>query len=86
MRLWRTKHGGSYECLTPSGKLKSNARGYLHVYVKRGKVKKLPCEVCGDLVVHGHHEDYTKPLAVRWLCKLHHLQLHGKMLPNPLHP
>lgn len=56
-----------------------NARSYLHVYVKRGKVKKGPCEVCGSLDVEPHHDDYSKPLQVHWLCRTHHLELHGKV-------
>lgn len=52
--------------------LKGKARNYLNVYVGRGKVEKLPCEVCGAPKVQGHHEDYTKPLEVRWLCIKHH--------------
>lgn len=41
-----------------------------------GKLVKQPCEVCGELIVQGHHDDYTKPLQVRWLCGEHHRQLH----------
>lgn len=33
---------------------------------------KKPCEVCGELEVEGHHDDYKKPYKVRWFCKLHH--------------
>lgn len=38
------------------------------------------CERCGadELAIHAHHEDYSKPLEVIWLCaschKLHHLK------------
>jgi len=35
-----------------------------------------PCEVCGALDVEMHHDNYAKPLAVRWLCKRHHRALH----------
>lgn len=44
-----------------------------------GKLKKMPCEVCGALRVDAHHEDYDKPLDVRWLCRRHHLDRHMEM-------
>ena len=41
--------------------------------------KILPCEVCGTREnIEKHHEDYTKPLKVRWLCRKHHRELHKK--------
>ena len=52
------------------------ARWYLHTYLKRGKVTKSPCAVCGDIKVEAHHADYSKPLVVLWLCRLHHKELH----------
>lgn len=41
-----------------------------------GKViRKFTCETCGSVHrVEAHHEDYTKPLEVRWLCKQHHVE------------
>ena len=36
------------------------------------------CEVCGDTKTHGHHDDYSKPLDVRWLCPLHHKETHAR--------
>jgi hypothetical protein len=27
--------------------------------------------------LHGHHEDYSKPLAVHWLCPLCHRKRHA---------
>lgn len=36
-----------------------------------------PCEVCGSEIVDAHHDDYSKPLDVRWLCPLHHRRLHA---------
>lgn len=49
--------------------VKANARSYLNVYVRRGKVKRMPCEHCGSDRVQAFHEDYAKPLQVRWLCR-----------------
>jgi len=41
------------------------------------KLFKEPCEVCGsEDHVHAHHDDYAKPLNVRWLCAAHHRQWH----------
>lgn len=44
--------------------------------VSRGKIKRQPCEVCGNPKTHGHHDDYSKPLEVRWLCPKHHAETH----------
>ncbi len=44
--------------------------------IHRGELVRQPCEVCGGEPAEGHHEDYSKPLNVRWLCRLHHLRLH----------
>lgn len=48
----------------------------LHTAVRYGKVKRGECAVCGCAKVEGHHEDYSKPLEVVWLCKKHHVELH----------
>jgi hypothetical protein len=37
-----------------------------------------PCEVCGDPAAEKHHPDYDRPLLVRWLCKVHHGELHQR--------
>ena len=39
-------------------------------------LERKPCEVCGETKVEAHHDDYTKPLEVRWLCKRHHAEVH----------
>jgi Rps23 Pro-64 3,4-dihydroxylase Tpa1-like proline 4-hydroxylase len=58
---------------------KNRARQSLYKALKSGKIKKKPCEFCGNKKVEGHHDDYLKPLIVRWLCRSHHLQVHGWM-------
>ncbi len=50
--------------------------------VRTGRLSKGPCEICGNPKAHGHHDDYSKPLEVRWLCALHHKQLHKAMKVN----
>lgn len=44
--------------------------------VYTGKVIKQPCVRCGSMKSEGHHEDYSKPLDVIWLCSKHHKELH----------
>lgn len=65
--------------LVGEARKRANARSYLHVYIRRGKVVPQPCEVCGQKA-EAHHDDYNKPLEVRWRCTAHHLELHGKIL------
>lgn len=53
-------------------------RSYANVYKRRGKLIPQPCEHCGASKVEMHHEDYSKPLDVRWLCMPCHKRLHAK--------
>lgn len=40
---------------------------------KRGRLIPQPCCVCGGTEkIHAHHEDYSKPLDVIWVCTKHH--------------
>jgi hypothetical protein len=47
-------------------------------FVRAGKiVKPLACECCHEPKrLHGHHDDYSKPLDVVWLCQPCHGQRH----------
>jgi hypothetical protein len=44
--------------------------------VRDGRLTRIPCEVCGNQRSQGHHEDYSKPLDVVWLCTRHHADRH----------
>lgn len=44
--------------------------------VKSGRLTKSPCERCGAVTVHAHHEDYGAPLDIVWLCPEHHAMRH----------
>ena len=52
------------------------ARRKVHRAVKSGKLTRLPCEHpgCDEVVTFAHHDDYSKPLDVRWLCRAHHIE------------
>lgn len=45
---------------------------------RAGNLHQEPCEVCGSEKSVAHHDDYDKPLNVRWLCQAHHKQWHVK--------
>jgi ribosomal protein S27AE len=44
-----------------------------------GRLIRQPCEVCGEKKVEAHHDDYDKPLDVRWLCPAHHAETHREV-------
>ena len=55
---------------------RDRARRLLTIAVREGRVIRKPCEVCGSTDSEGHHDDYSQPLQVRWLCPKHHSQRH----------
>ncbi len=48
--------------------------------IKKGKVIRGKCALCGEERVDGHHPNYSKPLIVIWLCHKHHKQLHAGII------
>lgn len=63
---WRAKH--------PE---RAKAHNIVYAAVRNGTLKKKPCH-CGSTKVESHHEDYSKPLKVKWLCKKHHIEADKK--------
>lgn len=58
--------------------VKKHARNVLHAALRRGYIKREPCEVCAAEPAQAHHDDYEQPLAVRWLCRPHHEEHHAR--------
>ena len=58
--------------------LKRQARIITSNAIRTKKLIRNVCEVCGEANTEAHHEDYTRPLEVQWLCRRHHLERHGK--------
>ena len=59
---------------------KNRARARVAYALRTGKIERRPCEVCGDPKSEAHHEDYAKPLDVRWLCFKHHRETEGRLV------
>ena len=57
---------------------KSRARDKIKHAVYSGKlIRSTKCELCkNDGPTHGHHQDYSKPLEVIWLCPTCHISGH----------
>lgn len=57
------------------------ARTAVQLAIKTGKLQRQPCEICGCEKTEAHHDDYNRPLDVRWLCVNHHKEWHTKNSP-----
>jgi hypothetical protein len=60
---------------TPEAKL---AHKLTQESIRKSRLVRQPCEVCGAQRSHAHHPDYNRPLDVQWLCEKHHRQLKRK--------
>jgi len=48
--------------------------------IRNGRLVRQPCDQCGSSEnIHAHHEDYTKPMEVTWLCRQHHGTRHREI-------
>jgi len=57
--------------------IKSQAVTAVRNALQKNLLTRQPCEECGEEKAEAHHDDYAKPLAVRWLCRSHHRQWHA---------
>lgn len=60
----------------PTTRIKVAAHQIVWNAMQLGILVRKPCEQCGCKPTDAHHDDYMKPLEVRWLCrschKIHH--------------
>ena len=50
--------------------------------IRQGKISRKECRVCGE-IAEAHHEDYSKPFEIDWMCMRHHRQYHTKSTDTP---
>jgi hypothetical protein len=55
------------------------ARGILNRAILRDEIKRESCQECGEGRSEAHHQDYSKPLEVLWLCSIHHNATHKEI-------
>lgn len=56
---------------------KFRAHSMVNNAIRKGALFSEPCGNCGGKEnLHAHHDDYLKPLNVRWLCSACHSQWH----------
>ena len=67
LKSWRAEYPNKYK-----------AHNMVNNQKRANNLFESPCEICNSTDVVAHHDDYLKPLNVRWLCQAHHKQWHVK--------
>jgi hypothetical protein len=71
-RVWQKKAGEKWMRDNPNGK---RAHGIVKRAIASGRLTRPNrCQRCGNKhpIIEAHHDDYSKPLDVEWLCKRCH--------------
>lgn len=70
-------HSADWNALNPD---KRRAQKAVENALKAGRLVRQPCERCGTTIrVQAHHDDYSNPLVVMWLCQQHHKDRHREL-------
>jgi hypothetical protein len=64
----------SYQKWLDNNPEKRKAQNVVYVAKRNKTLIPKPCEVCGLEKSEAHHENYSKPLEINWLCKKHHAE------------
>ena len=61
---------------------KRNLRAVVNARIRDGRIVRQPCSRCGEEKSEVHHEDYSKPFDITWLCKWCHSDRHMELKYN----
>lgn len=80
-KLSHIKDSAKYYATNP---IKRKAQSAINNAIQLGKLTKpSTCEECARTdKIHGHHDDYSLPMVVRWLCQLCHVAWHHENGPG----
>ena len=81
-RKYRKNTGsGKKACAKYKSKNKEKIKAHTKVLgaIRSGKLRQQPCVKCGEQKTEAHHDDYSKPFDIVWLCRKHHVQHHHKI-------
>lgn len=57
----------------------ARAHALVAAAIRSGQLVPELCKICDDEKTVAHHEDYSKPLEVVWLCRKHHRARHKEI-------
>jgi len=83
-KIWRNTVNGKKYLIRNSANMRKKypekylARLIVRNALRNGLLIKDKCSVCGEEKIHAHHNDYNKPLDIRWFCPKHHYLEHRK--------
>lgn len=86
-KQWKAAHPDAvkrYQATRPSrwiepDPVKVKARAMVATRLRSGKILRRPCERCASAKTQAHHDDYSRPLDIRWLCAKCHRAVHMEM-------
>lgn len=67
--------GAEYKIKNPK---KRKAHTIVGNSIRDGHLFRESCSICHDSDAQAHHDDYDKPLNIRWLCRKHHADWHAE--------
>src|SRR5678816_242106 len=76
VRAWRLAHPGYNDEWYRANPEKLRAKWRIRYAIRTGKLVRQPCVRCGEEKTEAHHEDYSKPLDVVWICRVCHRKAH----------
>lgn len=83
-RKYQASISGKRAAKTARYRAKYPERARAHEIVRNaitnGSLQRQPCVACGNRNSHAHHDDYSEPLDIKWLCHAHHMQRHHALL------